>query len=99
MEQEVRFRAEISLGESVRIRHVIFGTLPCVSLTSLNQDAHMAINADSDMLRRRKKPSKKSKKGGAKGSVALLKESVSLGCVSQDSQRRKSILRKAGKLG
>ena len=38
------------------------------------------------------KPSKKSKKGGAKGSVALLKESTQLGCVSQDSYPRKSIL-------
>ena len=30
LEQEERFRAGISSGESVRIRHVIFGTLPCV---------------------------------------------------------------------
>ena len=45
------------------------------------------------------KPNKKSKKGGAKGSVALLKESIQLGCVSQDSHPRKSILRKEGKLG
>ena len=37
------------------------------------------------------KPSKKSKKGGAKGSVALLKESTQLGCVSQDSYPRNSI--------
>ena len=37
------------------------------------------------------KPSKKSKKGGAKGSVAILKESFQLGCVSQDSYPRKSI--------
>ena len=36
------FRAEISSGESVRTRHVIVGTLPCVSITSLNHDAHMA---------------------------------------------------------
>ena len=42
------------------------------------------------------KPSKKLKKGGAKGSVALLKESVQLGCVSQDSHPRKSILRNVG---
>ena len=28
VEQEARFHAEISSGESVRIRHVIFGTLP-----------------------------------------------------------------------
>ena len=46
------------------------------------------------------KPSKKSKKGGAKGSVpALLKESTQLGCVSQDSYPRMSILREEGKLG
>ena len=44
------------------------------------------------------KPSKKSKKGGAKGSVAILKESVQLGCVSQNSYRRKSIPRELGKL-
>ena len=31
------------------------------------------------------KSNKKSKKGGAKGSVATLKESIQLGCVSQDS--------------
>ena len=45
------------------------------------------------------KPSKKSKKGGAKGSVAQLKESVQLGCVSQDPYPRKSILRESGKIG
>ena len=44
-------------------------------------------------------PSKKSKKGGAKGSVALLKESTQLGCVSQDSYPRKSILHDEGKWG
>ena len=45
------------------------------------------------------RPSKKSKKGGAKGSLALLKESIQLGCVSQESHPRKSILRKEGRLG
>ena len=44
------------------------------------------------------KPSKKSNKGGAKGSVDLWKESVQLGCVSQDTHPRMSILRKEGKL-
>ena len=43
------------------------------------------------------KPNKRSKEGGAKGSVALLKESIQLGCVSQDSHPRKSTLRKEGK--
>ena len=45
------------------------------------------------------KSNKKSKKGGAKGSVASLMESTQLGCVSQDSHKRKSILREEGKLG
>ena len=45
------------------------------------------------------KPSKKSKKDGAKGSVAFLKESTQLGCVSQDSCPRRSSLREEGKLG
>ena len=42
---------------------------------------------------------KKSKKGGAKGSVALLKESMHMGCASQDSYPTKSVLREQGKLG
>ena len=45
------------------------------------------------------KPNKKSKKGGAKGSVAILKEFRQLGCVSQDSYPRKSFLHERGKLG
>ena len=44
-------------------------------------------------------PNKKWKKGGAKGSVAILKESLQLGCVSQDSYPRKSTPRELGKLG
>ena len=43
-------------------------------------------------------PSKMSEKGGAKGSVALLKETIHLG-VSHDSPQRKSILRENEKLG
>ena len=37
--------------------------------------------------------SKKSKKSGAKGSVALLQETIQLGCVSQDSPQRESFQR------
>ena len=44
-------------------------------------------------------PSTKSKKGGGKVSVALLKKSFQLGCVSQDYDSRKSTLRKGRKLG
>ena len=47
----------------------------------------MATNAISDMLRQ--KPNKKSKKGGAKGSVAFVKEFIQLVCVSQDSMSEK----------
>ena len=43
--------------------------------------------------------SKMSKKSGVKGSVALLKESIQLGCVSLDSYPRKSVLHEEGKLG
>ena len=45
------------------------------------------------------KPSKKSKKSGGKGSVALLKESLQLGCASHNSYQRKPTLRKERKLG
>ena len=44
------------------------------------------------------KPSKRSKKGGAKGSVATWKESTQLDCVSQGSYPRKSIPREQGQL-
>ena len=44
-------------------------------------------------------PSTKSRKESAEGSVASLKEKVHIGCVSQDSCPKKSILRKVGKLG
>ena len=43
-------------------------------------------------------PNKKSKNGSAKGSVALLKETIQLGCVSQNPRPGKSFLRKEGAL-
>ena len=45
------------------------------------------------------KPNKKSKKGGAKGPVAMLKELAQMNCVSQDPHPKKSTLRKEGELG
>ena len=62
LEQEAGFRSEITSGESVRALHVIFGTLPCVSITSLNQDALMAKSADSDTLRLMDSPAKSRRK-------------------------------------
>ena len=45
------------------------------------------------------KPNNKSKKGGAKGSVAMLKELTQMNCISQDLHPKKSMLRKEGQLG
>ena len=71
-----------------------FGILPCVqnfkSESGRNYgDECLFGHAEADET-----PSKKSKKSGAKGLVALLRESTQLGRVSQDSHPRKSILRK-----
>ena len=49
-----RFRADI--GESVRTRHVVIGTLPCVIITSLKQDAM------SGMSRRRRSAARSRRK-------------------------------------
>ena len=45
------------------------------------------------------KPNKKSKKGCAKGSVAILKELAHMNCVSQDPHPKKSIQRKERQVG
>ena len=55
------------------------------------------INGDKCLFRLVESEGKPSKK--SKGTVAILKESIQLGCVSQDSYLRKSIQRKSGKLG
>ena len=72
----------------VKTRHVITGILPYVRVTSQKQDAVMATSAAQQ----------RSKKCGRKGSVELLKESIQLGCVSQEPRPRKSILWKEGAL-
>ena len=60
----------------------------------------MAKNADSDMLRLRRSPAKNQRKVVRKEPLHfLLKESTQLGCVSQDSNLRKSFQREEGKLG
>ena len=80
------------LTQIVKIRHADSGTLSvCLNYKSEKGCVHgdkchfRHVEADE-------KPSKKSKKGGAKGSVALLKESTQLGCVSQDSYPRKHLM-------
>ena len=56
-------------NKSVRIRDVIFGTLPCISITSLDQDAHIATNSDSDTFRLMNGPAR-SRRKVVKGSVS-----------------------------
>ena len=99
LEHEVRFRAKFYLGENVRARHVLIGTLSvCLNYKSESECTYRE-KADPDALRLMGSPAKIRRKSGVKGSVALLKESIPLGCVSQDSHPRKSFLRKEGKSG
>ena len=71
--------------ESARNLHVIYDTLPvCQNCKSESRCKY----GDKCHLRHTEaggKPSKKSKKSGEKGSVALLKETIQVGCVSHDS--------------
>ena len=79
----------LPINNIVITRHVIVGILPCGKITSLRQDAHMAKICHFRHVEADEKPSKESKKGGAKGPVALLKESVSTGlCVSRFSSEK-----------
>ena len=53
--KRAEFRADV---EHVITRQIVIGTLPCVKITSLRQDAHMATNALFDVLRRRESTAK-----------------------------------------
>ena len=86
----LKFHAD---SNSVKIRHVDSGILPCVRISSLKKVVYMVTHAISEHVEAEGKSSKKSKKDGAKGPVALLKESTQLGCVSQNSYPRKCIPR------
>ena len=78
--------------------YVSSGILPCVRITSSKKDVH-GNKCHFRHVEAEGKPDKKLKGGGAEGSVAILKESIQLGCVSQDSYPRKSIQREPGILG
>ena len=54
MRLEPKFPARGEQNE--KYRHVIFGTLPCVVITSLKADAFMAVIACFDMLMVRRSP-------------------------------------------
>ena len=80
----VKFHADSNL---VKIRHVNSDSLPCVWKTSLKKDAYTATKRPFPTCSGRR-PNGRSKKGGAKGSVSLWKESTQVGCVSQSSYPR-----------
>ena len=90
-----KFRAN---AEIAIIRHVVFRILPYVKTTSLRLDAHLATNASSDMLRRRRSPARSHKV--VRKDQLLTRRSLYnwVVCVFQDSHPRKSILREGGKL-
>ena len=90
------FRADV---ENVKYQSCNYWHPHVCENTSLRQDASVATNANFRHVETEERPSNKSKTGGAKGSVAFLRGSFQLGCVSQDSDPRKSIPRKQGKLG
>ena len=79
------FRADI---QTLINRHVILGTLPCVKITSLRQDASMATNAISDMFRRRRSPARSQRMVVRKDQL-LVKEVYTIGlCVSRFSSEK-----------
>ena len=69
--------------QDVKDRRVIIGIIPCVVVTSLKTGTFMAIIACIDMLMVRSKPSKRSKKEGTRGAVAILRGKRVQGCASQ----------------
>ena len=77
--REVRFYADT---KNCKTRRVSFGIFPYVRITGLKKDAYgdkchfRHVEAEGNAQQ-------KSKKGGAKGSVALLNGSAQLGCVAQ----------------
>ena len=70
---------------------MIFGILPYVVITSLETDAFMAIIDGEE------KPSKRWKRESTQGAVAILRQKFQ-GCVFQNSDPQKSVLRKAGQV-
>ena len=75
-------------------RHCVETSFECVIvivIVIVKQDAVTSRCDVFDMLSQSKMPTKKSRKGSAKGQVALRKEYMQLGCASQDSQPRKSL--------
>ena len=94
--ERAKFHADTGF---VKTRYVIFGILPCVTTTSQKKGCTHGKKCFFRHFEAEEKPNKRSKKGGAKGKVSLLKESTQLGCTSQDSYPRQSILHEPENLG
>ena len=92
----VKFHAD---SNSVKIRHVNSGIFPWVLNHKSEQGCVHGDICHCRHFEAEGKPSKKSKKGGAKRSVSILKVSAQLGCVFEDSYPRKFILCEQGRLG
>ena len=91
LERDLEDRAKTTSIEIVRIRHVILGTHPNVSITKHNRDAHSVNSAYSGTKRGRQSAQQRDRKNnGGNGFVALLKNSRQLGCVSKDIEQPKS---------
>ena len=72
-------RIALQHSESVQTRHVVLGTLPCVSESGCKIGEKCRFrHAEVDG-----QPIEKSKNGGVRGSVSLLKVSIQLGCSSR----------------
>ena len=87
--KRAKFHADSS---SVKVRHVSSGTLLCVRNYESEKRYAYSDKCHFRHVEALGTSSKKLKKCGAKGSVAIFKESAQLGCVPQDSDPRKSIL-------
>ena len=82
--REAEYRAKIFKEESVRVRHVTCGTFSCLNHKS-EYPCTFGEKCKFRHVEEDGQPSKKSKKSSEKRSVALLKESIQLGCVSSRS--------------
>ena len=60
--REVRFCVGSKIVKKKKNRRASFGIFPCVAVTSLKKDAHMATNAIFVMLRRRRSPASSQRK-------------------------------------
>ena len=85
-ERKIKKRAGITNKGNARTPREFRGILLCVRLTNRNRDANSAKSVCLGTLRLTVSLSKKSKKSGGRGSVALLKNSKQVGCVVQDTE-------------